>query len=741
MTDRVVETQLRFITDRQATNQVLRDNARIDDSLQEIDDTASRLEDAYSDMERAAIKTAKAQREASEQSIRAAKEQSELLGDVASRTSQLSGAAAGLGAIGGQRLMIAADILDAAEAAQLLRAEFPAMIAQLVAARSQLLLFGGIGAAFAGAALLMNQYNKEKEREKRLLAETRQSVVKYIERLTELNIFLAGATTDEIQARIEEEQNTLNGLIATRGDIENEFDTMLSNLVNQYSEQFPDIAEQLGQATLENIDDLNLPALQQLNSAMSIFGGLSEKQYDDINLQIGALAELGTQYDGTNQKIEEQTQLIEDLGGAILPTTEFFNVFSDAAFEAGSSGRLVTNTLADLTGGAADAAESFGLIGDKTDEMLAKVTGARDEETSAILETLKAEMQRQDVITAGATLIAKAEQQRADVIAESEQSILDVQRDTAQKRADAIAKTESDIADLASDYAKQRADIERDRLEKIADLTGNYQKDSLRDLEDFNREQTRATEDHREAMLDAAGRLDAIALLDEQRSFTKDQKRADEDFKTEQKRRDEEFKAQLKQADDAAKREQQQALANYRQRETDLRNSLNKQLSDLRTAQQREIMAIQSAQQQKIATINSGLENELRQLTGFTQNEIMIRDDHYTAMLSQLESFVSEANATMGNLRVSSPTVTTGGGGIIPNTPGAVGQFPLTAARGFTSPLASPAAMLPPVSRSVSTVNNAPNVTNNFSGMDRLTPGQIRNVVRIVNDEMLRALA
>ncbi|MHC4121919.1 MAG: hypothetical protein ACYSWO_31010 [Planctomycetota bacterium] len=85
MADNVINTIFRFANDRQATNQLLRDNARIDDSLQDIDESAERLEDAYSDMERAATRSAKAQREASEVSIRAAKEQSELVRGVNSR--------------------------------------------------------------------------------------------------------------------------------------------------------------------------------------------------------------------------------------------------------------------------------------------------------------------------------------------------------------------------------------------------------------------------------------------------------------------------------------------------------------------------------------------------------------------------------------------------------------------------------------------------------------------------------
>ncbi|MHC4301329.1 MAG: coiled-coil domain-containing protein [Planctomycetota bacterium] len=723
MADNVVNTIFRFVADRQANRRLLQEMDKVDKAYDDQRKAAEKTAQAVSDLEEAQAKQAREARKASEASVRAAKEQSELVGDVASRTSQLSGAVAGLGAVGGQRLMIAADILDAAEAARLLQAEFPAMISQLAGARSQILLFGGIGAAFGGAMLALNEYNKRKKEEKRLLEETRQGVRDYVNELIEFNTFLVDASQEQIQERITTEQKALDGLIATRGDIQSEFDDMLAQLVADYGEFFPELAD----LDIED-PDFDVSTVEDLVSAMGIANMMTAEQTEDLKLQTTALGELGEQYDDINEKIDDQSEALERLGANILPTAQVLNKTSDVMFDAGSAGRLVTNTLSNMTGGLIDGAAAMSKVGEVSERALSEVADKREEENDALAETIELESQRVDVIGQGAAVIAKAEQQRLDVIEEAAREIAEVERETANKRTEITAKTERDISDLAKDFTQKRIDDETEHQERIASLTDEFNRDNQRALEDFQRDQRRAQEDHRDSLLDAAGRLDAVAILNEQRGFSQSQKRAKEDFKTEQKQRKEDFKIRLRDENDAFKRERQQAQRAYRERERDLRDNLSRQLRDLNIAQSQEMARIRSHQIRRITEIDRALENELRALTGYTQAELMIRDEHYTQMLEQLQAFVSEANATADQLVTPGTTGGGEGGGIV----GAVGQFPaqiggMAPASIGPAALASPMAMQAPV--------------NQFNGMDRLTPGQIRNVVRIVNDEMARALA
>lgn len=737
MANNVVDTIFRFVADRQATNRLLGEMDKIDRAYEDQAKAAKQTEQAVEDLEDAQKKSAEAARKASDASIRAAKEQSELVGDVASRTSQLSGAIAGLGAVGGQRLMIAADILDAAEAARLLQSEFPAMISQMAGARKQLLLFGGIGVAFGAAMLALNEYNKRKEEEKRLLEETRQGVRDYVNELIELNIFLVDATQAEIKARAAEEQKVLDGLVTTRGDIENEFNDMLLALVEQYGDTLPEeISSRLSEI---DIDDPSFRVLENILSSLEVAGAITEEQEKDIRHQLAALGELGVQYDDINGKIEKQNEALEDLGENLTP--DFWsNLFSDAKLKAGDLKGLFSGAFGDLLDVATENAEAAAMIAGTSSGLLEDVAGKREEENAAIVETIKLEAARVDVVGAGAELIAKAEIKRAEIARETAESILNIQRETDAKRAKLITDNAANLSDLTAKFGSDRSKLEQEHHADIAELANDFQADSLRDLQDFQRERERAEEDHRDTLLDAAGRLDAIAILNERRSFSKETRRADEDFKTEQERREKEFKEKLKQSDLAFKQEQQQLARNFTKRHAELRDSLARELNELRTAHRRRIADIRTNAQQRIAEVNAGLERELRALTGFTQQEVAIRDEHYRIMEEQLARFVGEANTIVSGLNAGAGLGTGGGEGGGPSV-AAVGQFPLASSSAAPSPLASPMAMMPPVARSVSTTNNMPQVTNTFNGMDRLTPGQIRNVVKIVNDEMVRAMA
>jgi hypothetical protein len=707
MAERTVETLLRFVNDKQATNAILKDNQRIDGSLDDIARTAEKTEEAYDRYEAAAQRAAKASRDAAEVSIRAAKEQSELLGDVAGRTSQLSGALSGLGALGGQRLMIAADILDAAEAAKLLRAEFPAMISQMVAARGQLLLLGGVGGALAVGMIALNKYNEMQQRSKQILEEVRQSVANYIARLVDLNTFLVGASGADIEARKQDLKKELEGIQTTRQQVLDEIESQQARIRAAYLD---------GRLTGSE--------LQDIATAGFTIDRLSES-LPGLNQQIGALEGDIVLLGDAAEKAAEKTRR------AVEPIDKYGNDIEVAANAQGTLNKMQRES-AERT---AMQAKYEDVLKKEREKQIDAARKLADEE-AALAD------QRTEAIHTGALAIVQAELDRAAVFAETEQEIADTQREFAQKRKTIIATAEEEIARNTADYITKRGEIERDHRETVDKLTEAFYKDQADRLKDFQRDQRRAQQDHRDAMLDAAGKLDAIALLDEQRNFTKDQQRAKEDFKEEQSQRDREFKDKLKQEDQAFKKSMQQAERAYRDREVQLRNHLNRQLSDLRSAQTQEMARIRSHQAQRLSEIDRGLENDLRKLTGYNANELLLRQSHYDTMKAKLQTFVNEANAIVGGLSTGGAV---GSSYYVPNTPGAVGQFPLAAGvrsmGGFTSPLASPLAMMPPVARSTQTVNNTPQITNQFNGMDRLTPGQIRNVVKIVTSEMQRQLA
>jgi len=771
MVDRIVETQLRFVNDKQAANQVLRDNARIGDSLEDIAGGANKTEQAYTAQEKAAKRAAKAQLEVAEAAIRSAKEQSELVGDVASRTSQLSGALSGLGAIGGQRLMIAADLLDVVEAGKLLRAELPALGKQLVTnaggVSSLVLQFGTLAAVTGGVVLAYKAVAGAAE-------DSRKEAEKFIETQRRLrDVITEGLSTDDLQKNIDalrdkneqlrqdidvliakrdEEAKSLSRLELTGELIGGPFNTGVQTLNDEIN-------------SLTGAIDDNVLAIQKYQDALTTERTIIDettaaitRRYEDE----AALQELITS--GTVDSIQTRIQSVQDELDAMQRMRDEFSALNreTEGLYASQLDELDAN-LANLRGELdllnkalpevtlAEQVKAYNEAVDKANQIDPEVIKRYNDELKRQQELLETGADAlagvgipYEAIEKGAQAIADAEAERIKAVEDAEQQILDVQKETAEKRADLIANTERAIADLQAAYAQERADAERDYQETVAAITRDYRDDALKDLQDFQRDERRRLEDHRDAMLDAAGRLDAVALLNEQRNFEKEDKRAKEDFKIEQARRKKEFQQRLKEEEAAFKKEQQQAERAYRERERDLRDSLNRQLADLRTAQNKEIAEIRAHQAQRLATIDNSLEAELRALTGFTQEENTVRGAHYVQMLDALQAFVDEANATVSGLSAGSGGAV--GSSVVPNTPGAVGQFPLSAGirppSGIASPFASPMAMMPPVGRSmITTSSSSAQITNQFNGMDRLTPGQIRNVVKIVNDEMLKALA
>jgi hypothetical protein len=729
----------------------MQEMGRIDDAFNDQTKSANKTEDAINDLEDAQVRAAKASREASEASIRAAREQSELFGDVASRTGQLSGAFAGLGAVGGQRLMIAADLFDVVEAGQLLRAELPALGKQLVTNAGgvkNLALQLGTMAAVTGALILAYRAASS------ATAETRKEVERYISIQRELaQVQTEGLTTDEIKSQIEELERVQMARNAEIKALEAERDERLKNMTRLQL-----AGEIIGGPLNQGIDDLNdrlnelateseiaAASIEKLEGALTTEQRVTEEIRADIldrfdaEMEYQRLLETGTaegvqkRIDAIEKELALNQAMVDELEPLQLATQNFTEDL--AMFEGNISNLQSEMELLNSVIGQLEIKEGLQGIADSAANIAS--------EGKALEELDLGGGERVDAIAEGAKLIADAEGKRLDVARETAQKIVDVEAQTATKRADLIASTGRKLSDLQSDFAQEQADAERDYRDTIAEITRDFQADSAQDLEDFQRDQSRAMEDHRDNMLDAAGRLDAVAILDEQRNFAKEQKRAGEDFKTEQKRRQKEFKTRLKDEENAFKKERQQAVRNYRERERDLRDSLNRQLADLNTAHNREIAELRGHQAQRLSEIDNALDAELRELTGFTQDETTIRDDHYAQMLVTLQAFVDEANATVAQLD--------GGGGAVgaPSSSGttsvAVGQFPLSAGirapSGIASPLASSMAMMPPVSRSVNTTTNAPSVQANFTMPDFITPGMARNLARIVVDTLKREIA
>ena len=120
------------------------------------------------------------------------------------------------------------------------------------------------------------------------------------------------------------------------------------------------------------------------------------------------------------------------------------------------------------------------------------------------------------------------EQQRTQAIAQHELQIARDAEDFARNRARAIAAHERQIADIREDAARREAEWQRDFNERTAKIREDSGERIAKIEKDFAKDRERAQRDHRDRLMDAAARLDAVAVVNEQKQFAKQQKDADE---------------------------------------------------------------------------------------------------------------------------------------------------------------------------------------------------------------------
>lgn len=129
------------------------------------------------------------------------------------------------------------------------------------------------------------------------------------------------------------------------------------------------------------------------------------------------------------------------------------------------------------------------------------------------------------------------ESQRTDTIASYERTIARDAEDFARQRARAEAQFARQVAELSQNAARREADLAEDLAERIADLQSsaseriaeaqNATNERISEIEeDYRRSRERAERDHRDNLLNAAARLDATAVFNEQKRFARQQQDA-----------------------------------------------------------------------------------------------------------------------------------------------------------------------------------------------------------------------
>lgn len=123
------------------------------------------------------------------------------------------------------------------------------------------------------------------------------------------------------------------------------------------------------------------------------------------------------------------------------------------------------------------------------------------------------------------------EQQRSETIASYERGIAREAEDFARQRARSRAQFSRQVEEANQDALQREAEWQADLAERVSEIRADANKRIAELEEDYNRDRERAQRDHRETLLNAAARLDANAVVAEQRRFSRQMQDAEEQFR------------------------------------------------------------------------------------------------------------------------------------------------------------------------------------------------------------------
>jgi hypothetical protein len=270
--------------------------------------------------------------------------------------------------------------------------------------------------------------------------------------------------------------------------------------------------------------------------------------------------------------------------------------------------------------------------------------------------------------------------EQIDAFAQFQQDMKDLEAQGAEQRLrineqyqEAVAAVEERLADLRKSIAKAEQDAAESEAKKEQDyqlrreqVIEDAQEESVRAAEAFNRQKERDERDHRNNLLDAGSRFDALGIIREMRSYNEKRTQANEDFAASQSQRAEELDQRLVQEAEAHEREMDELRTNNRQRLEELRQQYREEyqaaqdkLIKLRDAHIRELSDLdQKLARERDARQRAYIE-QFNSLAGSLNNQIQIARQGQAQMQADLRNWWTnirnEMNAILGQATAAIP--------------------------------------------------------------------------------------
>lgn len=316
-----------------------------------------------------------------------------------------------------------------------------------------------------------------------------------------------------------------------------------------------DFQLEMGQNSGSALNQFAEGGIRELTALQQMIEGVTE-DFERLNQTIGRSPAAGF-FRGLSEflTIDPISPLLDDLN-------EFFGIGNQPDFKPTQAGRQRQLTPND-TGVQRFNDEQRQVIRDHYDAVAdLEAQAARDRQDA----TQQYEAQRTSTIRQYELTIAREAEDFARSRLRAEQ---DFQRSVGRMQRDAQRRDERAAEDLARTLGRAVADSD----ERLAEVREDAN-ERLQELEeDYNRNRERALEDHQDKLLSAAGRLDAIAILEERKRFARQSRDAKEAFDEQRADANEQLAERIA--------DEREALAERRQ---DAQEAFDRQLEDAREA-------------------------------------------------------------------------------------------------------------------------------------------------------------
>lgn len=206
----------------------------------------------------------------------------------------------------------------------------------------------------------------------------------------------------------------------------------------------------------------------------------------------------------------------------------------------------------------------------------------RNYNRSRLEEIRKYETQRASVVRDYSKQIVREEEdfarQRARSLRDYERSIVDMMRDAQDKEKEMREDLDNQIADYQEDLADKLAEIREDSEDRVTEIQEKY-----------DEEREKSEKEHRERLLSAAGRLDAIAIFEEKRRWALENQEREKSHKEALDDEKDSLDERVEDAEKANSKQIQRAREAYEEALEDQRKANEKRLEEMNADRERQL--------------------------------------------------------------------------------------------------------------------------------------------------------